>query len=87
MRNLITLFDLADGEIEQVFAITEELKNGLEKGERPPRLAGRVMALLFEKPSLRTRVSFETAMLHLRDCARSLRMRRLLRPCVGAPVS
>ena len=32
---------------------------------REPRFAGRVMALLFEKPSLRTRVSFEAAFAHL----------------------
>jgi ornithine carbamoyltransferase len=34
----------------------------LQRGERPPILAGRVLGLIFEKPSLRTRASFEAAM-------------------------
>ena len=65
MRHLLTLFDLSPDEIQQIFALANELKMALERGERQPYLAGRVMGLLFEKPSLRTRVSFETAMAHL----------------------
>jgi ornithine carbamoyltransferase len=65
MRHLITVTDLSSSEIEQVFAITEDLKSKYLQGLREPLLPGRVMALLFEKPSLRTRVSFETAMVHL----------------------
>ncbi|GIW92264.1 MAG: ornithine carbamoyltransferase [Pirellulaceae bacterium] len=42
-----------------------ELKARWKEGHRDPLLAGRVLALLFEKPSLRTRVSFETAMAQL----------------------
>ena len=52
-------------EIERIFSITEDLKSKFEKGLREPLLPGRVMALLFEKPSLRTRVSFEAGMAHL----------------------
>lgn len=65
MRHFITVTDLSASEIEQVFAITEDLKSKYAQGLREPLLPGRVMALLFEKPSLRTRVSFETAMIHL----------------------
>lgn len=65
MRHLIELKDLAPVEIERIFAITEDLKAKYEQGIREPLLPGRVMALLFEKPSLRTRVSFESAMIHL----------------------
>jgi len=65
MRNLLTLFDLSAKDIEHIFAITEDLKTKFQQGLREPLLAGRTMALLFEKPSLRTRVSFETAMIHL----------------------
>jgi ornithine carbamoyltransferase len=65
MRNLITLADLNAAEIERIFSITEDLKAKFEAGLREPLLPGRVMALLFEKPSLRTRVSFESAMIHL----------------------
>lgn len=65
MRHLLTLADLSAAEIERIFSITEDLKNKYEKGLREPLLPGRVMALLFEKPSLRTRVSFEAGMAHL----------------------
>ncbi len=65
MRHLVTLSDLTSGEIERIFAITEDLKTKYEKGLREPILPGRVMALIFEKQSLRTRVSFEAGMTHL----------------------
>jgi len=65
MRHLFTLHDLKSAEVERIFAITEDLKSKFQRGIREPILPGRVMALLFEKPSLRTRVSFETGMLHL----------------------
>src|SRR5687768_2206578 len=65
MRDLITLSDLSSGEIERIFAISEDLKSKHAQGLREALLPGRVMALLFEKPSLRTRVSFEAGMSHL----------------------
>jgi len=65
MRHLLTVADLTTAEIERIFAITEDLKNKHQQGLREPLLPGRVMALLFEKQSLRTRVSFEAAMIHL----------------------
>jgi ornithine carbamoyltransferase len=60
MRNLLTLADLKAAEIDRIFAITEDLKTKYQQGLREALLPGRVMALLFEKPSLRTRVSFES---------------------------
>jgi ornithine carbamoyltransferase len=65
MRHLLTTADLTTAEIERIFSITEDLKTKVAKGLREPLLPGRVMALLFEKPSLRTRVSFEAGMGHL----------------------
>jgi ornithine carbamoyltransferase len=65
MRHLLTVADLTTAEIERIFSITEDLKNKCERGLREPLLPGRVMVLLFEKPSLRTRVSFEAGMAHL----------------------
>ena len=65
MRHLLTLADLTAAEIERIFSIAEDLQKKSEQGLREPLLAGRVMALLFEKPSLRTRVSFEAGMAHL----------------------
>ena len=65
MRHLLTLADLKSGEIDRIFAITEDLKTKYQNGLREPLLPGRVMALLFEKPSLRTRVSFEAGIINL----------------------
>ncbi|MDP6443900.1 MAG: ornithine carbamoyltransferase [Pirellulaceae bacterium] len=65
MRHMLSLFDLTAAEIERVFAVTEDLKTKFTAGVREPILPGRVLALLFEKPSLRTRVSFEAGIGHL----------------------
>lgn len=65
MRHLLTLFDLTSEEIREVLDRTRELKQQSTRGIRPPLLQGRTMALLFEKPSLRTRVSFEAGMAQL----------------------
>jgi ornithine carbamoyltransferase len=65
MRHLITLADVSAAEIQRIFSITEDLKTKFAQGLREPLLPGRMLALLFEKQSLRTRVSFEAAMTHL----------------------
>ena len=64
-RNVTTLFDLSDAEIQRVFQISRDLKEKYVAGVREPILAGQVLAVLFEKPSLRTRVSFEQGMIEL----------------------
>ncbi len=65
VRHVLTLADLSPGELERIYAITRDLKAKYEQGVREPLLPGRVAALLFEHPSLRTRVSFEVGMAHL----------------------
>ncbi len=65
MRHLITLADVSAVEIQRIFSITEDLKTKFGQGLREALLPGRVLALLFEKQSLRTRVSFEAGMAHL----------------------
>ncbi|QDU58646.1 ornithine carbamoyltransferase [Aeoliella mucimassa] len=65
MRHLVTLEDVSSAEIERIYAITEDLKTKFQAGIREAILPGRMMALLFEKQSLRTRVSFESGMVHL----------------------
>jgi ornithine carbamoyltransferase len=65
MRHLVTVTDLSAAEIDRIFAVAADLKSKYSEGLREPILPGRVMALLFEKPSLRTRVSFEAGMSHL----------------------
>jgi ornithine carbamoyltransferase len=59
-RHLLASADLTPGEIDRLLNLALSLKG------RPERLLeGRQLALLFEKPSLRTRMSFEVAMRHL----------------------
>lgn len=60
MRHVLSLDDLTTEEIQRVLQIAADLKAKLANKERPSLLANHVMGLLFEKPSLRTRVSFET---------------------------
>jgi ornithine carbamoyltransferase len=69
MRHLLTLFDVTTHQIEEIFAWTRQLKKQYLNGVRQPKFAGKVMALLFEKPSLRTRVSFEAAFAQLHGSA------------------
>jgi ornithine carbamoyltransferase len=65
MRHLLTLADVSAAEIQRIFSITEDLKSKFAQGRREALLPGRVLALLFEKQSLRTRVSFEAGIVHL----------------------
>ncbi|QDT44298.1 Ornithine carbamoyltransferase [Gimesia alba] len=65
MRHLVTLHDLESSEILEIFALVQELKDKRNSGERPQLLQGRTMTQVFEKPSLRTRLSFESAMWEL----------------------
>ena len=65
MKHLLKISDLTKEEILRIFSLTEDLKDKCAAGVREPLLPGRVMALIFEKPSLRTRVSFQAGMAHL----------------------
>jgi ornithine carbamoyltransferase len=65
MRHLLCVTDLSPAEIERIFAITADLKSKYAQGVRESLLPGRVLGLLFEKQSLRTRVSFEAGMTQL----------------------
>jgi ornithine carbamoyltransferase len=65
MRHVIVPEDLTPSDIEAVFAVAGDLQAKHEAGRRDALLPGRVLALVFEKPSLRTRVSFQAAMAHL----------------------
>jgi len=65
MQHFLAMTDLTPAEIERIFSISEDLKAKNQEGLREALLPGRVMAMLFEKKSLRTRVSLEVAMAHL----------------------
>ena len=62
IRHLLTLDDWSADEILRLVDLSDELKQKAARGERPPLLAGRMLAQIYDKPSLRTRVSFEAAM-------------------------
>jgi ornithine carbamoyltransferase len=62
-RDFLTLFDLSADEIRGILARAEEMKAGKESARCP--LIGRSLGLLFEKPSTRTRVSFEVGIYQL----------------------
>jgi ornithine carbamoyltransferase len=64
-RDLLSLDDLSSEELRAVLDTALELKRRAKAGDRPTLLAGKVLAMLFEKPSLRTRVTFEVAMWEL----------------------
>ena len=59
MQHLLSLFDISPTDLRIILATAVLLKNRLAAGERPAVLERHVLALLFEKPSLRTRVSLK----------------------------
>jgi ornithine carbamoyltransferase len=65
MRHFINLTDLTPDELSHLLIEAACLKADALRGKRPPLLEGRVLGMIFEKPSLRTRASFEAAMAHL----------------------
>ncbi|MCY3009590.1 MAG: ornithine carbamoyltransferase [Planctomycetota bacterium] len=69
MKHLRSLFDLAINEFHEVLALAVELKRKLASGDRTELLKNRTLALIFEKSSLRTRVSFEAGMIQLGGAA------------------
>jgi ornithine carbamoyltransferase len=63
--NFLTGEELDRDELLALLERAEELKLGRERGEGRDSLAGRSVALVFEKPSTRTRVSFEVGVAEL----------------------
>ncbi len=61
-RHFLTLRDLSGDEIRRLVSRAHELKQYTKRGERYEPLRGKTLALIFEKSSTRTRVSFETGM-------------------------
>jgi ornithine carbamoyltransferase len=64
-KSLASLYDLTKEEIEQILKTSELLKLQLLRGQEHPLLKGKTLAMIFEKPSTRTRVSFEVGMWQL----------------------
>jgi ornithine carbamoyltransferase len=64
-RHLLTLDDLTPADVETLFELSASLKIKRREGIPHAQLAGKTLALIFEKPSLRTRVTFEAGMTQL----------------------
>jgi ornithine carbamoyltransferase len=64
-RSIISIDDLTIEELNQLIDTSIRLKDELYTGERQEVLRGKTLAMIFEKPSLRTRVAFEAAMTQL----------------------
>ncbi|NLU35348.1 ornithine carbamoyltransferase [Wolinella succinogenes] len=65
MRHFLTLKDFSAQEILEILALSKEIKDDLKKGIRPPLMQGKVLGMIFEKSSTRTRVSFESGIYQL----------------------
>jgi len=64
-KDILTLLDLTKADIDLLFERAAELKERVKNGVADRSLSGKTLGLIFEKPSTRTRVSFEGAMVQL----------------------
>jgi ornithine carbamoyltransferase len=65
MKHFLNLIDLTAADLDRLLTEAARLKAAHSRRQEAPTLAGRVVGLVFEKPSLRTRVSFESGVAHL----------------------
>ena len=68
-RDFLSLLDCSRAELEALLDLAARLKRDLKTGRAQPLLAGKSLAMIFEKPSLRTRVTFEVGMSQLQGHA------------------
>jgi ornithine carbamoyltransferase len=64
-RDLLSMGDLSRTDCDAIFALARTLKAAVKARRKHRRLEGRAMAMIFEKPSLRTRVTFEIGIAQL----------------------
>jgi len=65
MKHFLSLLDFSPDELYDWLSLAHRLKQEWRTGGNRPILQGKSLALVFQKPSLRTRVSFEMGMVHL----------------------
>jgi ornithine carbamoyltransferase len=65
MRHFLSAGDLSREQVLHLFRLAADLKQRWKAGHRGTPMAGRSVALIFEKPSLRTRVTFEVGVVQL----------------------
>ncbi len=64
-KDFLTLDELSQNEIQQLIQLAIKLKKQFKSAKTKPLLKNKTLAMIFQKPSTRTRVSFETAMFQL----------------------
>ena len=64
-KDFLDIIDYTPEELQELIDLAVELKKEYQQGGNQPALRGKVLAMIFQKPSLRTRVSFEVGMYHL----------------------
>ncbi|HHE55741.1 MAG TPA: ornithine carbamoyltransferase [Caldithrix abyssi] len=64
-KDFISIADYSKEELLEIFDLTRELKEKTKRGEEHHLCKGKTMAMIFAKPSARTRISFETGMYQL----------------------
>jgi ornithine carbamoyltransferase len=64
-KNFLTIAELSPVELSDILQLALRLKREWKSGGNPPMLKNKAMAMVFTKPSLRTRMSFEMAMFDL----------------------
>jgi ornithine carbamoyltransferase len=69
MKDFIAIADYSANEIQGILDLALRLKKEYQDKGNPPLFKGKTLAMIFQKPSLRTRVSFDMAMRHLRGDA------------------
>lgn len=65
MKHFLSLTDLSGDEIQHLLDLAVKLKDEWKAGGNQGQLAGQTLGMVFQKPSLRTRVSFDMGMIHL----------------------
>ncbi len=65
VRHFLTLNDLSRAELLEIIKRAIEMKEALKQGKIEASRQGKILAMIFEKSSTRTRVSFETAIVQL----------------------
>lgn len=65
MKHFLDIADFTSDEIEGMLSLAANLKQEQRQGKSRPLFKGKVLAMVFQKPSLRTRVSFDMAMREL----------------------
>ncbi|MDX9829895.1 MAG: ornithine carbamoyltransferase [Anaerolineae bacterium] len=65
MKHFLSVADYSSEEIWKLLRLARDLKAEWQAGGNEPLLKGKVLGMIFQKPSLRTRVSFEVGMQHL----------------------